>query len=242
VVDRSLEGLAADRGITICFADLDGAAEGLWLPEERTIMLARGLSSRRAAEVLEHELSHVDIEDGHAALDAGVGQRRVVRARWAVAGTAVACLALLLGITRLSDQPVRTESVPEAPVVAVDGTPSPPPAAPTVTTAPTTTVGTRVVDAEVRTRTVTVTAPATTARPPASAAETTIPRVAPGPSGPQVVDSGEPSETPSVLPGGNPTPTTTTSPSPDPSGSTSPTPSVTAAGTEAAEPWLAVRN
>lgn len=104
-VDDSLESVAAARGITICFADLDGA-EGLWLPEERTVLLARGLSSRRAAEVLAHELEHVDIEDGHAALDAGVGHRHLGRARWAVAATAAASAVLLFTVrAELSGSP-----------------------------------------------------------------------------------------------------------------------------------------
>ena len=45
VVDQSLLRQAADRGVTICFADLDGA-DGLWVPEERTVLVNRGLSER----------------------------------------------------------------------------------------------------------------------------------------------------------------------------------------------------
>jgi len=45
VVDQSLLRQAADRGVTICFADLDGA-DGLWVPEERTVLVSR---RRRAA-------------------------------------------------------------------------------------------------------------------------------------------------------------------------------------------------
>jgi hypothetical protein len=101
--DISLEALAAGRDITICFTDLDGA-DGLWLPEERTIMLALGLSKRRAAEVLQHELSHVDIEDGHAALDAAV-HRHVGRIRWTVATTAAASIALLVGFKASQSHP-----------------------------------------------------------------------------------------------------------------------------------------
>jgi hypothetical protein len=103
--DISLEALAADRDITICFTDLDGA-EGLWLPEERTIMLARGLSRRRAAEVLQHELGHVDIEDGHTALDAAV-HRHAGRIRWTVATTAAASIALLVGFKATQPHPQR---------------------------------------------------------------------------------------------------------------------------------------
>ena len=70
MVDQSLLRRAADRGVTICFADLDGA-EGLWVPEERTVLVNRGLSEAKAAEVIEHELAHVMIDDQHADLDAG---------------------------------------------------------------------------------------------------------------------------------------------------------------------------
>jgi len=70
VVDQSLLRQAADRGVTICFADLDGA-DGLWVPEERTVLVNRGLSEAQVAEVIEHELAHVLIDDQHADLDAG---------------------------------------------------------------------------------------------------------------------------------------------------------------------------
>jgi hypothetical protein len=70
VVDQSLLRQAADRGVTICFADLDGA-DGLWVPEERTVPVNRGLSDAKVAEVIEHELGHVMIDDQHADLDAG---------------------------------------------------------------------------------------------------------------------------------------------------------------------------
>jgi hypothetical protein len=70
VVDQSLLRQAADRGVTICFADLDGA-DGLWVPEERTVLVNRGLSEAKVAEVIEHELGHVMIDDQHADLDAG---------------------------------------------------------------------------------------------------------------------------------------------------------------------------
>ena len=46
VVDQSLLRQAADRGVTICFADLDGA-DGLWVPEERTVLVNRGLPEAR---------------------------------------------------------------------------------------------------------------------------------------------------------------------------------------------------
>jgi Putative metallopeptidase family (DUF6782) len=70
VVDQSLLRQAADRGVTICFADLDGA-DGLWVPEERTVLVNRGLSDAKVAAVIEHELGHVMIDDQHADLDAG---------------------------------------------------------------------------------------------------------------------------------------------------------------------------
>jgi Putative metallopeptidase family (DUF6782) len=70
VVDQSLLRQAADRGVTICFADLDGA-DGLWVPEERTVLVSRGLSEAKVAEVIEHELAHAMIDDQHADLDAG---------------------------------------------------------------------------------------------------------------------------------------------------------------------------
>jgi len=70
VVDQSLLRQAADRGVTICFADLDGA-DGLWVPEERTVLVNRGLPDEKVAEVIEHELAHVMIDDQHADLDAG---------------------------------------------------------------------------------------------------------------------------------------------------------------------------
>jgi len=90
VVDQSLLRQAADRGVTICFADLDGA-DGLWVPEERTVLVNRGLPDEKVAEVIEHELAHVMIDDQHADLDAGkevlVGRppapyRRRRRWRW----------------------------------------------------------------------------------------------------------------------------------------------------------------
>nr|ASV47122.1 mucin-5AC-like protein [uncultured bacterium] len=70
MVDPSLLRQAADRGVTICFADLDGA-DGLWVPEERTVLVNRGLSEAAVAEVIRHELAHVAIDDQHAELDAG---------------------------------------------------------------------------------------------------------------------------------------------------------------------------
>jgi hypothetical protein len=155
-LDSSLESLAADRGITICFADLDGA-DGLWLPEERTILLARGLTAKQAAEVLEHELAHVDIEDGHAALDAAM-HKHAGRARWAVAGTAAASLALLFGIQLHLDGNKPTADSHPAPQVAAVPSHSSGRATPTSAVTPSTKI--ILVNGEVRTQTVTVTPPA----------------------------------------------------------------------------------
>jgi hypothetical protein len=121
VVERSLERLAADRGVTICFADLDGA-DGLWLPEERTILVDQRLSSVQADEVLEHELAHVDVDDGHAAIDSAVGGNPTQSARWAATFAAAACFALLGGVyVGLSDARRPTVAPHPTPVVAPTG-------------------------------------------------------------------------------------------------------------------------
>lgn len=127
VVDPSLLRLAADRGVTICFADLDGA-DGLWVPEERTVLVNRRLSEREVAEVIEHELGHVAIDDQHADLDAGVRRPPPASSRrWAAALTAAACLAIVGGISAgLARAPGST--IKEGPVVA--------PSAPPLTAAP----------------------------------------------------------------------------------------------------------
>ena len=96
-------GLAADRGVTICFADLDGA-DGLWVPEERTILVNRRLPESRVNEVIEHELAHVAIDDQHADLDAGAWEPRPAAAlfgrRWATPVlSAAAFVALVGGVT-----------------------------------------------------------------------------------------------------------------------------------------------
>nr|ASV47108.1 hypothetical protein [uncultured bacterium] len=121
MVDPSLLRLAADRGVTICFADLDGA-DGLWVPEERTVLVSRRLSEREVAAVIEHELEHAAIDDRHADLDAGVGRPPPGRPRrWAAGLTAAACLAVVGGVTAgLTRGPGGT--LREDPVVA----PSPP--------------------------------------------------------------------------------------------------------------------
>jgi hypothetical protein len=158
--DISLEALAAGRDITICFTDLDGA-DGLWLPEERTILLGQGLSKRRAAEVLQHELSHVDIEDGHAALDAAV-HRHVGRIRWTVATTAAASIALLVGFKATQTHPQRIADSRPVPA-AVAPTSTSQPAKQAVVRAP---VDTKVIRIDgVRTETVTVTPPVVAATP-----------------------------------------------------------------------------
>ena len=122
MVDPSLLRLAADRGVTICFADLDGA-DGLWVPEERTVLVNRRLSEREVAEVIEHELGHVAIDDQHADLDAGVSRPPPAPSRrWAAALTAAACLAVVGGLTAgLTHDP--EDAIDKAPVVA----PSAPP-------------------------------------------------------------------------------------------------------------------
>jgi hypothetical protein len=102
VVDQSLLRRAADRGVTICFADLDGA-DGLWVPEERTILVNRGLPDDRVAEVIDHELAHVMIDDQHADLDAGkdvlVGRLPRYRQPRAVALAAVSLFVVIGGAT-----------------------------------------------------------------------------------------------------------------------------------------------
>jgi hypothetical protein len=217
VVDRSLETLAADRGITICFADLDGV-DGLWLPDERTIMVSRRLGDRRAAEVLDHELTHVDIEDGHAALDAAV-RRRSGRTRIAAASAAAASLVLLFGI-RLQFAGDPTGDPHQAPAPQAGLTTAPPqtgqqlpPGGPSVE--PTTTVVTQVFDAGVRTRTVTVT-PTTPPSPPARSAAATVrpaaPTVPAGPMNTPTPTATAPPATSSAPPSPTDTPTPTASP------------------------------
>jgi hypothetical protein len=104
VVDQSLLRQAADRGVTICFADLDGA-DGLWVPEERTVLVNRGLSDAKVADVIEHELAHVMIDDQHADLDAGkdvvVGQPpwRSRRREMVALAAAAGLVAVIGGVT-----------------------------------------------------------------------------------------------------------------------------------------------
>jgi hypothetical protein len=204
VVDPSLLRLAADRGVTICFADLDGA-DGLWVPEERTVLVNRRLSEREVAEVIEHELGHVAIDDQHADLDAGVGRPPPASSRrWAAALTAAACLAVVggvtAGLTRGSEG-----GIDEGPVVA--------PSAPPLTAAPPgpgDTV-TRVVgpDGRVLVRTVTLTASASGTTP-----ATTTGGVTPTGTQARPVPPPQPSATSPVTT--TSPPTDTTSPTPDP--------------------------
>jgi len=133
VVDPSLLRLAADRGVTICFADLDGA-DGLWVPEERTVLVDRRLSERQVAEVIEHELGHVAIDDQHADLDAAVGRPPPPSSRrWAAALTAAACLAVVGGVTAGLTLDDSRGGIREDPVVAPTAQPltaGPPPSVP----------------------------------------------------------------------------------------------------------------
>jgi hypothetical protein len=228
VVDRSLETLAADRGITICFADLDGV-DGLWLPEERTILVNSRLADRRAAEVLDHELSHVAIEDGHAELDATV-RRTASRTRFVFA-SAVASLVLLVGVwLQVAGNPDRDPR--QGPTTVADHTTAPPhteqprPATPPVA-APTTKVVIQVANGEVRTQTVTVPAPTTTAaRTSAGVATRTVAAVTPAASAGRV-------STPTPTTSAAPPPTTT--PAPTPTATVTPTPSATIPAATSAE-------
>lgn len=126
MVDPSLLRQAADRGVTICFADLDGA-DGLWVPEERTVLVSRRLTEAQVAEVIEHELTHVAIDDQHADLDAG---RDVLLGHPPVADrprllpallTGAALIAVVggvgLGLAKATDGRVKQEQV-VAPTVA----------------------------------------------------------------------------------------------------------------------------
>jgi hypothetical protein len=173
VVDPSLLRQAADRGVTICFADLDGA-DGLWVPEERTVLVNRGLSEAQVADVIEHELAHVMIDDQHADLDAGrdvlVGRppsrsRRSV----AVAMTAVGLLAVVggvwLGVSRATAGDKHDQVAPNpAPGLSApdeSGQPVPMPS--------TTVIRTRLPDGRIIARTVVLTATAPVPTPSASA-------------------------------------------------------------------------
>jgi hypothetical protein len=210
VVDPSLLRQAADRGVTICFADLDGA-DGLWVPEERTVLVNRRLSDRQVAEVIEHELGHVDIDDQHANLDAGVSRPRSAP-RWrTIALTVAAFLAavggLTAGLTRDDGGAVRDDPVvaPTAPPLTV-----PPSGSPVVQV-------TAVRDSNGRIVLQTVTVTATPTATPAAATST-------GPAAPTSTPRVSRSVTPPPAPSGTPPPATT---SPTPAPTTTPPPATT---------------
>lgn len=217
MVDRSLMGLAADRGVTIAFADLDGA-DGLWVPEERTILVNRGLSESRMNEVIEHELGHVAIDDQHAELDAGVFRpppgplQTLLSKRWATpALSAAAFLALVGGVwaglaATLSDGGPQGITTPSP----VGGTDLPAPGEPTTTVVPT-------VDAQGRRTYVTITitkrpgTPVTTPTPTVSPTGIpplgSLPGTTTNPPPPPSATSSAPAQTTT-----NPPPTTTNPP------------------------------
>ena len=216
MVDRSLETLAADRGITICFTELDGI-DGLWLPEERTILVSNRLNDRRAAEVLEHELTHVDIEDGHAALDAAV-RRKAGRTRVAAISTAAASLVLLFGIripfSGGSGGDPHQQPPPQAGLTTAPPQTAQPPAG-SPSAEPATRVVTQVYDGGVRTRTVSVTptAPPTTPERSATATVGSVPPTRPaGPMNTPTPTVTAPPPTSSAPPSPTDTPTPTASP------------------------------
>jgi hypothetical protein len=136
VVDQSLLRQAADRGVTICFADLDGA-DGLWVPEERTVLVNRGLPQAKVAEVIEHELAHVMIDDQHADLDAGKdvlvgqppGRRREAVALAAALGLVAVVGGVMYGIhtARGPDKLDRVAPNPNAPGLTASESGSPRP-------------------------------------------------------------------------------------------------------------------
>ena len=140
MVDPSLLRQAADRGVTICFADLDGA-DGLWVPEERTVLVNRGLPEDRVAQVIRHELGHVAIDDQHADLDAGHevpagGPPSRTRSRAAALGAAALVAAvggLTVGLTRGAGSEDQRVVEPQP---AGAATSSPATGWPTVTTSP----------------------------------------------------------------------------------------------------------
>lgn len=221
MVDPSLLRLAADRGVTICFADLDGA-DGLWVPEERTVLVNRRLSEAEVAEVIEHELGHVAIDDQHADLDAGIGRPPPASSRrWAAALTAAACLAIVGGVTAGLARDYGGETK-EDPVVA--------PSAPPLTAEPPGPgeVVTRVVigpDGRMQIRTVTLTATPSGPTPAATSTGTVAPtgtRAASAPVAPQPAPSAT-----SAVATSSKSPDTT-SPAPDPT-----TPDVTVPSTPA---------
>jgi hypothetical protein len=235
VVDPSLTRQAADRGVTICIADLDGA-DGLWVPEERTVLVSRRLSEQEIAAVIEHELEHVAIDDGHADLDAATRRPPARSTYWPAALTAAACLALVGGITAglMGQSPgdVRPEPVVAPSRPGLTGSaPTPPPGVTTIV------VPTTGADGLPTTRTITVTS--TGGTPPAArtpAAPTRPAATAPATSPPPATTSA-PQPPPSTTPTSTSTPTTapTTTGSLSPSATPTQTESV-AADTDSGKP------
>lgn len=212
-------GLAADRGVTICFADLDGA-DGLWVPEERTILVSRRLSEQRVNEVIEHELAHVAIDDQHAALDAGVWAKpgRTAPAwlarRWAAPALSLAAFVALIGGVTAGLAAARPDAADRGIV-----TPTLQPTAPTTEgggPVPTTTVERyRDKDGVIRYRTVTRT-PTASPSLPTGTAPTTRAGTTSAPPTRKGVSSGPPVPPQSTTSpaGGTPTPTVTPTPEP----------------------------
>ena len=219
MVERSLEQLAADRGVTICFADLDGA-DGLWVAEERTILVNKGLPEHQVVEVLEHELAHVAIDDGHAAVDAAVRRRPSGSARWAAILSAAASVGLLTGVyvTVSHDTSTATQQQEQQAPPSADA-PEPIRSAGPATLPPSS-VSTEIVAGPVRISTVTVTAPYPPT--PTATAKSTAP-VATATRGAVPVATRTVSASPSVA-GGSSTPTVAVL---SPSASETATPAVT---------------
>lgn len=225
VVDPSLLRQASDRGVTIAFADLDGA-DGLWVPEERTVLVSRRLSESEVARVIEHELTHVMIDDQHADLDAGkdvlLGHPPVRGPRWAAAAlTAAALLAVVGGVTygvaKATGGAPKDQLAPTLPGLTASES-----APPGMVVVPSRGPDGKIVY-------VTVAAPAKAApRPTGSPSATGSPAASPSATAP----APPPRTSASVVrPGGQPTPVTTTPvtvtdnpPSPDPTSVTPTTP------------------
>lgn len=248
MVDPSLLRQAADRGVTICFADLDGA-DGLWVPEERTVLVNRGLSDAAVAEVIEHELAHVAIDDQHADLDAGreviVGRppsRRTGPVSMVLAAAALVAVVggVAYGLSQADDGPGEqlVGPAPDMLTASEGGGEAPRPT--------TTVVVSRDAEGRIVTQTITVTAPAAPARSagsrapgpsatPAAPRSSAAPTVRPEPTGSPSAVLTPPVKEPSPTPAA-----TTTTPAPT---SASPTPTVVVpdpgdagAGGEASDP------
>lgn len=209
MVAQSLLRQAADRGVTICFADLDGA-DGLWVPEERTVLVNRGLSEAQVAEVIEHELAHVQIDDQHADLDAGKevlvgqpppqGRRRETVALAAALGLVAVVGGVMYGI-HTARGPVKQDQVapnPSGPGLTVQESGDPKPSL----------SPSRGPDGQIVYVTVTPPAPPGATGPPfiPSTASPTATKPVPRPTATR----------PSASPPGAPPPTTSPSPAPPP--------------------------